>query len=76
MDDRQLPNRVVTCIDMKSFFVSISPVIRGLNSLKTRLTVVGDIKQSESVLRADTPLLKKEGVKIGSCLFEILHLFH
>jgi len=46
MEDEQLPNRVIICIDMKSFFTSVSSVIRGLNPLKTRLAVVGDIKRS------------------------------
>ncbi|PFI58825.1 damage repair protein, partial [Priestia megaterium] len=72
MDDRQLPNRVIICIDMKSFFASVSSVIRGLlNPLKTRLAVVGDIKRSGSVVLAATPLLKKEGINTGSRLFEI-----
>ncbi|MED4292938.1 hypothetical protein P4678_24430 [Priestia megaterium] len=56
---------------MKAFYASVSSVIRGLNPLKTRLAVVGDIKQSGSVVLAATPLLKKEGIKTGSRLFEI-----
>ncbi|MGG4382674.1 damage repair protein [Priestia megaterium] len=71
MNYGQLPNRVIICIDMKSFFASVSSVIRGLNPLKTRLAVVGDIKRSGSVVLAATPLLKKEGIKTGSRLFEI-----
>ncbi|MCZ8495570.1 DNA polymerase thumb domain-containing protein [Priestia megaterium] len=71
MDDEQLPNRVIICIDMKSFFASVSSVIRGLDPLKTRLAVVGDIKRSGSVVLAATPLLKKEGIKTGSRLFDI-----
>ncbi|WP_328263277.1 hypothetical protein [Priestia megaterium] len=67
----KLPNRVIICIDMKAFYASVSSVIRGLNPLKTRLAVVGDIKQSGSVVLAATPLLKKEGIKTGSRLFEI-----
>jgi len=50
---------------------SVSSVIRGLDPLKTRLAVVGDIKRSGSVVLAATPLLKKEGIKTGSRLFEI-----
>ncbi|MED4298754.1 damage repair protein, partial [Priestia megaterium] len=71
MDYGQLPNRVIICIDMKAFYASVSSVIRGLNPLKTRLAVVGDIKRSGSVVLAATPLLKKEGIKTGSRLFEI-----
>nr|WP_318619404.1 hypothetical protein [Priestia megaterium] len=63
MDYGQLPNRVIICIDMKAFYASVSSVIRGLNPLKTRLAVVGDIKRSGSVVLAATPLLKKEGTK-------------
>ncbi|MED3992242.1 DNA damage repair protein [Priestia aryabhattai] len=39
--------------------------------MKTRLTVVGDIKRSGAVVLAATPLLKKEGIKTGSCFFNI-----
>jgi len=56
MDYGQLPNRVIICIDMKAFFASVSSVIRGLNPLKTRLAVVGDVKRSGSVVLAATPL--------------------
>ncbi|GMG75109.1 type VI secretion protein ImpB [Bacillus megaterium] len=71
MDYGQLPNTVIICIDMKVFFASVSSVIRGLDPLKTRLAVVGDIKRSGSVVLAATPLLKKEGIKTGSRLFDI-----
>ena len=71
MDDEKLPNRVIICIDMKSFFASVSSVIRGLNPLKTRLAVVGNIKRPGSVVLAATPLLKKEEIKIGSRFFDI-----
>lgn len=43
----------------------------GLDPLKTRLAVVGDINRSGSVVLAATPLLKKEGIKTGSRLFDI-----
>ena len=59
MDYGQLPNRVIICIDMKSFFASVSSVIRGLNPLKTRLAVVGNVKRSGSVVLAAIPLIKK-----------------
>ena len=71
MEDEQLPNRIIICIDMKAFYASVSSVIRGLNPLKTKLAVVGDIKRSGSVVLAATPLLKEEGVKTGSRLFDI-----
>ncbi|MGF9857637.1 Y-family DNA polymerase [Priestia endophytica] len=66
MDYMQLPNRVIMCIDMKSFFASVSCVIRRLDPLKTKLAVVGDTKRSGSIVLASTPLLKKEGIQTGS----------
>ncbi|GAB1803120.1 hypothetical protein PMEGAPL103_40130 [Priestia megaterium] len=71
MDDGQLPNRVIICINMKAFFASVSSLIRGLDPLKTKLAVVGDIKRLGSVVLAATPLLNKEGIKTGSRLFDI-----
>ncbi|MEB2268117.1 type VI secretion protein ImpB [Priestia megaterium] len=71
MDYVQLPNRIIICIDMKSFFASVSSIIRGMDPLKTRHAVVGDIKRSGSVVLAATPLLKKGGIKTGSHLFDI-----
>ncbi|MEH6887505.1 damage repair protein, partial [Priestia megaterium] len=55
MDDGQLPNKVIICIDMKAFYASVSSVIRGLTPLKTKLAVVGDTKRSGSVVLAATP---------------------
>ena len=74
IDNEQLPNRVIVIIfiDMKAFCASVSSVIKGLNPLQTKLVVVGDIKRAESVVLAATPLLKKERVKTGSSLFDIL----
>ncbi len=71
MDYEYLPSRVIICIDMKAFFASVSCVIRRLDPLKTKLAVVGDTKRSGSVMLAATPLLKKEGIKTGSRLFDI-----
>ncbi|MDI3090502.1 damage repair protein, partial [Priestia megaterium] len=71
MDYEHLPNRVIICIDMKAFFASVSCAIRRLDPLKTKLAVVGDTKRLGSVVLAATPLLKKEGIKTGSRLFDI-----
>ncbi|WP_373689636.1 hypothetical protein [Priestia megaterium] len=66
MDDGKLSNRVIICIDMKSsFFASVSSVIQGLKLLKTKLAVV----------LAATPLLKKEGIKTESRLFNMPLLY-
>ncbi|MGC9929368.1 hypothetical protein SJX94_00150 [Priestia aryabhattai] len=40
MDYGQLPDRVIICLDMKSFFALVSSFIWGLDPLKTRLAVV------------------------------------
>ncbi|MEJ9227727.1 damage repair protein [Priestia aryabhattai] len=71
MADEHLPNRIIVCIAMKAFYALVSSVIRGLNPLKTKLAVVVNIKRSGSVVLAATPLLKKEGIKTGSRLFDI-----
>ncbi|WP_412762560.1 hypothetical protein [Priestia megaterium] len=76
MDDGKLSNRAIICIDMKSSFsASVSSVIQGLKLLKTKLAVVGDGKRSGSVVLAATPLLKKEGIKTESRLFNMPLLY-
>ncbi|MGO0258242.1 hypothetical protein ACTL7R_01915 [Priestia aryabhattai] len=62
MNNGQLPSKIIVCIDLKSFFASVSSVIRGLDPLKTKLTVVGDTKWLGFVVLVATPLSKKEGI--------------
>ncbi|RIL23372.1 DinB/UmuC family translesion DNA polymerase [Staphylococcus gallinarum] len=64
-------NRDILCIDLKSFFASVSCILNGLDPLKTKLAVVGDTKRLGSVVLASTPPLKELGIKTGSRLFEI-----
>ncbi|WP_239710639.1 Y-family DNA polymerase [Mammaliicoccus sp. E-M21] len=64
-------NRDVLCLDLKSFFASVSCLEKGLDPLKTKLAVVADTKRTGSVVLAATPPLKKLGVKTGTRLFEI-----
>ncbi len=64
-------NRNIFCIDLKSFFASVSCLDKGLNPLTTKLAVVADTKRQGSVVLAATPPLKKLGVKTGTRLFEI-----
>lgn len=65
--------RDVLCIDQKSFFASVSCIMKGLDPMTTKLAVVADTKRQGSVVLAATPLLKDIGIKTGSRLFEIPH---
>lgn len=65
------PQRDVLCVDLKSFFASVSCILKGLDPLTTKLAVVGDTKSTGSVVLAATPPLKELGIKTGSRLFEI-----
>lgn len=64
-------NRDVMCIDLKSFFASVSCLLNGLDPMTTKLAVVGNTKRKGSVVLAATPPLKKLGIKTGSRLYEI-----
>lgn len=65
------PQRHIFCVDLKSFFASVSCILKGLDPMKVKLAVVGDTKSIGSVVLAATPELKKIGIKTGSRLFEI-----
>lgn len=65
------PHRHILCVDLKSFFASVSCILKGLDPKTTKLAVVGDTKSIGSVVLAATPELKKLGIKTGSRLFEI-----
>ncbi|MBZ5280790.1 DNA repair protein [Staphylococcus aureus] len=70
-DYNQCQDRDVLCIDLKSFFASVSCIRKGLDPMITKLAVVGNTKRQGSVVLAATPPLKKLGIKTGSRLFEI-----
>ncbi|WP_193018636.1 Y-family DNA polymerase [Staphylococcus equorum] len=70
-DYNMCQNRDVLCIDLKSFFASVSCIRRGLDPMTTKLAVAGNTKRKGSVVLAATPPLKKMGIKTGSRLFEI-----
>lgn len=72
-DYNQCQNRDILCIDLKSFYASVSCILNGLDPMETKLAVVGDTKRQGSVVLAATPSLKKLGIKTGSRLFEIPH---
>ncbi|MFC3418277.1 Y-family DNA polymerase [Salinicoccus hispanicus] len=65
------PHRHVFCVDQKSFFASVSCILKGLDPMTAKLAVVADTKNLGSVVLAATPELKKTGVRTGSRLFEI-----
>ncbi len=65
------PHRHILCVDLKSFFASVSCILKGLDPKTTKLAVVGDTKSIGSVVLAATPELKKLGIRTGSRLFEI-----
>lgn len=70
-DYSKLERRAILCVDLKSFFASVSCRLLGLDVDTTKLAVVGDINRQGSVVLAATPELKKMGIKTGSRLFEI-----
>ncbi|MFQ3843291.1 DNA repair protein [Staphylococcus pseudoxylosus] len=64
-------DRHIACIDLKSFFASVSCILNDLDPLKVKLAVVGNTKRQGSVVLAATPPLKELGIKTGSRLYEI-----
>ncbi len=66
-----LPNRIVLCVDLRSFYASVSCIKMGLDPLHTKLAVVGDVNRSGSIVLAATPPLKALGVKKMARLYEI-----
>ncbi|OOR10097.1 hypothetical protein BW897_24480 [Bacillus cereus] len=64
-------NRIIFCIDLCSFFASCACVMRGLEPLKVKLAVVGDVNRKVSIVLVATPGLKKLGVYTATRLYEI-----
>ncbi|SCN32904.1 Uncharacterized protein BC067498_02990 [Bacillus cereus] len=58
-----LPNRIILCVDLRSFYASVSCIKKGLDPRYTKLAVVGDINRSGSIVLAATPPLKALGIK-------------
>lgn len=55
----QFPRKNILCVDMKSFYASVSAVTMGLNPLTCYLAVVGNTERQGSVVLAASPHLKK-----------------
>lgn len=59
IDYSQFPRKNILCVDMKSFYASVSAVTMGLNPLTCYLAVVGNTERQGSVVLAASPALKK-----------------
>ncbi|MGX7632529.1 Y-family DNA polymerase [Bacillus thuringiensis] len=66
-----LPNRIILCVDLRSFYASVSCIKMGLDPMYTKLAVVGDVNRNGSIVLAATPPLKELGVKKMARLYEI-----
>ncbi|MED4714405.1 damage repair protein, partial [Bacillus pseudomycoides] len=64
-------NRMIFCIDLCSFFASCACVMRGLDPLKVKLAVVGDVNRNGSIVLAATPELKKMGISTATRLHQL-----
>ncbi|MGE6313591.1 Y-family DNA polymerase [Bacillus cereus] len=65
------PNDTVFCLDLVSFFASVSCVKLGYDPLQTKLAVVSDTTRPGSVVLAATKPLKKLGIKQGSRRYDL-----
>ncbi len=52
-----LPNRIVLCVDLRSFYASVSCIKMGLEPLQTKLAVVGDVKRNGDIVSFDSAIL-------------------
>lgn len=59
IDHSQFPRKNILCVDMKSFYASVSAVTMGLNPMTCYLAVVGNTDRQGSVVLAASPALKK-----------------
>ncbi|SFI40259.1 MULTISPECIES: Y-family DNA polymerase [unclassified Bacillus (in: firmicutes)] len=66
-----LPNRIIFCVDLRSFYASVSCIKMGLDPLYTKLAVVGDVNRQGSIVLAATPPLKALGIKKMARLYEL-----
>lgn len=64
--------RVIACIDMRSFYASCAAVETGQDPMCAYIAVVGNQERKGSVVLAASPRMKKDfGVRTGTRLFEI-----
>ncbi len=63
--------RVILCVDLKSFYASCECVARGLDPLKTKLAVVSRLDDPGSMVLAISPALKQIGAPSRCRAFEL-----
>ncbi|HSJ38160.1 MAG TPA: UV damage repair protein UvrX [Planococcus sp. (in: firmicutes)] len=72
MKMKELPERTIACLDMRSFYASCSAIQEGIDPLEAHIAVVGNQERKGSVVLAASPRMKRDfGVKTGTRLFEI-----
>ena len=69
-----LPNRMILCVDLVSFYASVSAIKMGYDPLHTKVAVVGDTKRSGSIVLAATPPLKQLGKEMGRTFTRLYEL--
>ncbi|MBG9615214.1 Y-family DNA polymerase [Bacillus cereus] len=69
-----LPNRMILCVDLVSFYASVSSIKMGYDPLHTKVAVVGDTKRSGSIVLAATPPLKQLGKEMGRTFTRLYEL--
>ena len=69
---KNLAERSIMCIDMRSFYASCMAVLTGLYVIEIPIVIVGNLAQPGSaVLAASPPMKKWFGIKTGARLYEI-----
>ena len=63
--------RVILCIDLKSFYASVECTLRGLNPLTTPLVVADEGRGGGSIVLAVSPYLRSLGMPSRLRIFEI-----
>lgn len=72
METKELPERTIACLDMRSFYASCAAIQAGVDPLDAYIVIVGNQERKGSVVLAASPKMKKDfGVKTGTRLFEI-----
>lgn len=69
---KELPNRSIACLDMRSFYASCAAVFEGLDVMETPIAIVGNKERKGGVILAASPPLKAQyGIQTGMRLFDM-----
>ncbi|MER1998983.1 MAG: UV damage repair protein UvrX [Lysinibacillus sp.] len=69
---KDLPNRNIICIDMKSFYASCIALLEGLDVMQVPIAVIANFEQPGSVvLAASPPMTERFRIKTGNRRFDI-----